>query len=60
MDITREKNRLIEMETVRNNAYVDISTKIIGFGGITFGVLLIIAACQVIYVKRYFVYKKII
>jgi hypothetical protein len=44
-DITREKNRLIEMESQRNNAFVDISTKIIGFGGITFGVLLIIAAC---------------
>ena len=45
---------------MRNINYVDVSSKIIGFGGITFAVLLIVAACQIIYIKRYFVYKKLI
>lgn len=51
---------LIETESIRNLVYVDVSTKIIGFGGVTFAMLVMVAACQIIYVKRYFVYKKLI
>lgn len=60
MDITREQIRLMETEAIRNMNYVDVTMKIIGFGGVTFAMLLIVAACQIIYVKRYFVYKKLI
>jgi hypothetical protein len=49
----------MESEGMRNTIYIDVSTKIIGFGGITFAMLLIVASCQVIYLKRYFISKKI-
>lgn len=35
----------METEALRNLNYVDISSKIIGFGGVTFAMLLIVAAC---------------
>lgn len=44
-DITVQQNSIIEKSATRNVNYVDVSSKIIGFAGVTFAVLLIVAAC---------------
>ncbi|CAD8081079.1 unnamed protein product [Paramecium sonneborni] len=58
-DISREQLLIVDRENNRKHSFNDIQTKIIGFAGITFGLLIIVAACQVIYVRRFVVYKKL-
>ncbi|CAD8044896.1 unnamed protein product [Paramecium primaurelia] len=58
-EISREQLLIVDREHKRKISFVDIQSKIIGFAGITFGLLIIVAACQVIYVRRYVVYKKL-
>ncbi|CAD8151673.1 unnamed protein product [Paramecium octaurelia] len=58
-DISREQLLIVDRENKRKNSFTDIQTKIIGFAGITFGLLIIVATCQVIYVKRFVIYKKL-
>ncbi|CAD8087322.1 unnamed protein product [Paramecium sonneborni] len=58
-DISREQLLIVDRENNRKRSFTDIQTKIIGFAGITFGLLIIVAACQVIYVRRFVVYKKL-
>ncbi|KAM3139316.1 hypothetical protein pb186bvf_008536 [Paramecium bursaria] len=45
--ISREQNLIIDIEGERNKSFVDVSTKIIGFAGVTFGLLIVVAACQI-------------
>jgi hypothetical protein len=59
-DISRQQTSLVSLESDRNKNFVDISTKVIGFTGVTIGLLLVVAGCQMIYIKRYFGYKKLI
>ncbi|CAD8061093.1 unnamed protein product [Paramecium primaurelia] len=58
-DISREQLLIVDRENKRKYSFTDIQTKIIGFAGITFGLLIIVATCQVIYVRRFVVYKKL-
>ncbi|CAK73083.1 unnamed protein product (macronuclear) [Paramecium tetraurelia] len=58
-DISREQLLIVDRENKRKHSFTDIQTKIIGFAGITFGLLIIVATCQVIYVKRFVIYKKL-
>ena len=43
--ISREQNLIIDIEGERNKSFIDVSTKIIGFAGVTFGLLIVVAAC---------------
>lgn len=44
-DISLEQSLIIDREQLRNENFIQVTTKIIGFAGVTFGLLIIVAAC---------------
>ncbi|CAD8133431.1 unnamed protein product [Paramecium octaurelia] len=58
-EISREQLLIVDREHIRKLSFVDFQSHIVKFTCITLSILLIVAASQALYIRRYAIYKKL-